>query len=274
MYWDLVELPVAADYAHLTLELLRVAGGDETACVLADADLTIDIFARAALIDWFRGDYSNCVLHTDLAQRTLAATSPPPASAAAFKWLQALSLQLSGHLESALSQALAAASLYEGHHSAGSRVRIATVVADIALDLAERYVERDAGFVDTTGHAYLARATPFVENALTLARQTDDDSGEVLALLATARLARIKHDNVDRLTLLESAQWTAERLCDVALVGQTRTALGAELSSQGRSESALNCYREAMDVFAAKGIDGLGWRARRALLVHQEMTPA
>jgi tetratricopeptide (TPR) repeat protein len=270
LYWHREELGTAARYASLSLEILRTPTGDETACILADAELTLDVLARAALIDWFRGDYEHCMQFADLAGRMLGKTTTTSTSAAAVTWLHALLLQSRGDLEAALRQALAAAEVYERLGPVGSCTRIHTVVADIALDLADRFAPR--GNHSSTAEAFITLAARYVSSALEFARSAQDDAGEGLALLASARLAGLRRDNVDRVVVLESVGWNAERLTDVALLGQTYTALGNELATQDQQDAALSCFRSAIHLLSTAGLSGLAWRARRTLLLTQEMS--
>jgi hypothetical protein len=147
--------------------------------------------------------------------------------------------------------------------------RIQSVVADIALDLAETFPPGAHG--GGARSAFVTLAGPYIERALGLTRESQDVGGEGMALLAHARYSRARRLNEDRLPAIEGVLRTARRLGDVALLAQAHTALGSELTARHESEAALVCYRQVLDALQGSDVPALGIWAHRAIVHADEL---
>jgi hypothetical protein len=140
--------------------------------------------------------------------------------------------------------------------------RMQRVIAECALDLAEGSSPSLIGF---GRDAYLGIARPTIEQALVIARETSDLSGENMALLVRARVERLCGEQTDRLTTIHSALDCAEQLEDPALAILAYTARGQELAARDEREAALDAFQTADDVSLQYTLPVLGLAGRRAV---------
>ena len=193
---------------------------------------------------------------------------------ATIDWIDSLLLRWQGRPEHALNAALRASKVY-AHLAVSptakmSLIRLSTVVADIALDLAE---SRLADGYRGDHHQYVALARSHVKKATCLANDVQDLVGRGLAELTRIRFERVAGYAADgRVAGIENVIKLARQLHDISLLGQALTALGHELASLGRAEQARTRYRKALDVLRNSEVPAMGVWAQRALLRHKEMT--
>ena len=140
--------------------------------------------------------------------------------------------------------------------------RLQRVIAECALDLAEGSSPRLSGF---GRDAYLGIARPAIEQALVIAKETSDLSGEGMALLVQAREERLRGEQTDRLTTIHAVLDCAEQLEDPALAILAYTARGQELAARDEREAALDAFQTADDVSLQYYLPVLGLAGRRAV---------
>jgi tetratricopeptide (TPR) repeat protein len=268
-YWQQQAIRTAGHYYNLALHSLREYSRYDTDATASDTTFELMVLTRTALADWCLGSYERCQQHLQEAQAMVMRGPSDQRAAATIPWVQALMLHNRGELDSALQHAMIAADMYEQLGPSGSCVRIQAVVADIALDLAESFgvISHSRG-----RDAFITLAEPYLTSALDVARRTCDRPGEGLALLAYARLARLRQDETNPLGLLEHVVRVARDLPEATLLGQAYTALGRELAARGIVDAASSHFRMAQDVFAVTGEIALQVPAQRALLRAREMS--
>lgn len=235
----------------------------------------LNILVRLAGVQFFRARFMDCQTllndaHTLLARLRSPGSDLAPARQewAGVEWMQALVDQWKGAPEHALIHAMSAADVYQSSGSAGPSARIQFIVADIALDLCEAAAPSPES---SQRQAFLAFADSYLERALSLARASGDHTGEALVLLGSARHARLRGHSGESLALIERVARTAIRSADVALIAQSLTALGDAFGARGEHETALNLYRETLDVLEDYDVPAFGARAYRALLRASEL---
>lgn len=230
----------------------------------ADLAFELDVLEQLAEFEFLLAHYDRSASLLESAARLVPAVPEQRAEAAGIEWVRAQLYRWRGEKELALRHAMAAADVYVEVGSPTTSGRIQTVVADIALDLAETFPA--GAHIGGARSAFVTLAGPYVERALSLAHESQDVEGEGMALLAHARYSRARGLNEDRLPAIEGVARTARRLADVALLAQAHTALGYELAARRESEAALACYRRALDTLEGSDVSALGVWAHRAIV--------
>ena len=258
-----------ADYQSLCIALLQELSTDEEP---ADTALALDglILQMTCLFGLGRFDLASDRIAS--ARRILTFSSVDIQRAASVEWVAALLYRWTGQSALALQHALAAAQSIEEHASSPGEFmslgRIQTVVADIALDLAEP----SSPWPASRGlEPFLAIARPSVKKAIVLARGAADDPGRGIATLAQVRYQRLSGHGTDRIGAIEAVIRSALKLGDPDLLIQAQTALGHEYAAQGETKTALSRYRTAVDLAHRHHVPVLGVWARRAILYESEM---
>lgn len=178
---------------------------------------------------------------------------------ATFAWLQAHLYRWQGRAEQALRPATQAAEAYTHYGGPASADRGHLMLAEIALDLAEHYpsgMERQA---------FLGLADAHLQQAMHLAQEATDEVGKALASLVQIRHSRLGGPSGDHLARIEQVARQAQRWDDLALAAQSLTALGDELSAQGRHEAARARYHEVIGLLEQSDVPALAVWAGRAL---------
>lgn len=241
------------------LALLRADGNETTP---TDAAFELEVVSQLAGFEFFLARYESAerLLQEARGLAPLVAQAPEHRIVAAtLAWLEAHLYRWRGQPELALRPAAAAAEVYTEASSPASAARSQMMVADVALDLAERFPDG----MDRYGMLRVAR--PHVQLGLRLARAAHDEIGQGMARLTQARYSRLAGRNEDRIALIEQVARTAQQRDDEALLAQAFTALGDELAALGEEESALNRYREVLAVLDGSDVPALGIWAHRAL---------
>lgn len=179
-------------------------------------------------------------------------------------WVQAVIGRYRGELAPALWDAMQACDIYSDAAvgAPGAQARIQTVVADIALDMAEH---APAGKRYAARPALLKLAAPYVEHGLELARAGGDRAGEGLARLARARYERLSNGNSNRLWEIEIVLRLADDIDDATLRGQAYLVLGQERAARGESSDAqIDCYDRATEELAGTDLLAITMLARHA----------
>jgi tetratricopeptide (TPR) repeat protein len=251
------------------LALLRNRDSDPNP---ADLAFELDVVEQLAEFEFLLAHYDRSASLLESAARLVPAAPEQRTEAAGLEWVRAQLYRWRGEKELALRHAMAAADVYAAIGSPAASGRIQTVVADIALDLAETFPPLPAGpRLGGANSAFVTLAAPYVERALHLAHESQDMEGEGMALLARARYSRARQLNEDRLPAIEGVARTAQRLEDMALLAQAQTALGHELAARREGEASLVCYRQALDTLQGSDMPALGVWAHRAIAHADEL---
>ena len=256
----------AASYLTGALEALRSVSADTDMSL--DPALEVDILLCLSGQEFLLAQFQTAAHYLAEAKQHLHAIRAQLRQGASIEWIVALLDRWRGSPATALQHALTAADILTKMNNPASYGRIQTIVADIALDLAETMPGESQGKTD-----YLLLAEPHVMHALALARVNDarDEGGEALARLAYVRYSRLNGTSDDRPQAIAEIIQLAERTHDMPLLGQAMTSMGHELASRGEEEQAIHCYQAALDVLAGHEVPVLGIWARRALLIASEM---
>jgi tetratricopeptide (TPR) repeat protein len=260
----------AADDQDACLSLLRDLGPAADAYRAPDTAFTLDVLLDLAASEFMVTHYDQSSRHLDEARPLVGQVPNHQRQAATFEWLNALLLRWRGEPERALGPAMAAADVIAGLHAPESTARIQSIVAEIALDIAETF---PAGGSYQGREALLTLAEPYAHSAATLASESGNVSVEGIALIAKCRWQRLRQPDTNVIPIIESVRRAAQQHDDLPLLVQSITALGRELEIQGDHTGALQCYRQALDMVGKSQVSALGVVARRALHLAREMRP-
>jgi tetratricopeptide (TPR) repeat protein len=250
-----------ADYLATAGTLLTLLGDEDDP---ADTALMIDALTTRGICLYTMQAYPAAWASVNAARRLLARPPGDPLRAGSLALLAGLLHRWTGDPARGLQEVIAGAEAYAEHGV--TRVhklylaRMQRVIAECALDLAEGSSPRLSGF---GRDAYLGIARPTIEQALVIARETSDLSGENMALLVRARVERLSGEQTDRLTTIHSALDCAEQIEDPALAILAYTARGQELAARDECEAALDAYQTADDVSLQYTLPVLGLAGRR-----------
>lgn len=254
----------AAEFGRIALDSLRSLEADHAP---VDGGLELQILTDLASYEFMLADFAMSHEHLAEARRCVTNQPEPKLLAATIEWISALLRRWSGEQDAALRSAMAACEVFGASGSPASYARIQLIVADVALDLAATFPG------DPPAHArgaFAALAHPYILRSLRLTRDAQDPAGHGIAQLALARFQRICKRSEDNVGLIAGVIHQAEQLQDGALLCQAQTALGDELAEDGQTESALTCYRNAIDAVVHSDVPALGVWPRRALLRAEE----
>ncbi len=168
-------------------------------------------------------------------------------------WNSALLDRWTNHPEKAFAQAARAAELLEDLGNPCSLVRLNTVLADAALDLATRF---------PLGAEPRDRALDAAEDAISqarlLARKSYDLSGEALAMVTRARLTRLRDGDLHAAEAdARFGLAMADNAGDLCLRAQSYTALGDLRIAQRDPEGARVAYLRARHAAAESVLPAL-----------------
>jgi tetratricopeptide (TPR) repeat protein len=265
VHTDLQAFCAASEYYAASLDALHMLSESGHP---VDADLELDLVIKIAAQQFLLQEYASSAQRLEEARRLIANLPAARLQAAAVSWIAALLSRWSGQPDRALLQAMAASEVYSTLGAPDAHGRILTVVADIALDLAGTF---DTGNASLANEAFLELAEPYIRTSTALTRSAHDEAAEAMAALARVRYERASRQSTDRRHTIETITQAAQRLGDLPLLVQTRSALGDELASLGELEGSRQCYRNALDLLTNSDVPALGMWAQRALLRAAEM---
>jgi tetratricopeptide (TPR) repeat protein len=247
----------------------QAAAAGQSAAPLANLEMLALIGLSTA--QFMRAHFDDSAHHLGEAARLFTGDPLTDLAAANITWLRAIHDRWKGSLESALAHAQRAAEVYARSGPPAGYGRIQAIVADIAMDLAESF----PATAPTYGrNAYLTLARPYIERALTLAREQHDQGGEGIALLALARMTQLTTVGIgNALPAIESVLARAGAMHDTALRAQAYYSLGREFAAHGEFSRARACYRLALSELGGTEGDAMRLWPQRALLESEEMHP-
>jgi len=257
-----------ADYLSSVRALLIHLGDEDDP---ADTALMIDALTTNALCLYAMQAYPAAWAAVDAARLLVARPPGHQLRAGSLALLAGLLHRWTGDPARGLQEVMAGAEAYA--EWGVTRVhklylaRLQRVTAECALDLAEGSSARLTGF---GRDAYLGIARPSIEQALVIAKDTSDLSGEGMALLVQAREERLRGQQTDRLTTIHSVLDCADHLDDPALAILAHTARGQELAERNEREAALDAFQTADDVSLQYRLPVLGAEGRRAVAEARE----
>jgi tetratricopeptide (TPR) repeat protein len=257
-----------ADYLSSTRALLIHLGEEDEP---ADTALMIDALTTHALCLYAMQAYPAAWAAVDRARLLVARPPGHPLRAGSLALLAGLLHRWTGDPARGLQEVMAGAEVFAEwgvtRHHRLYLARLQRVTAECALDLAEGSSARLTGF---GRDAYLGIARPAIEQALVIAKETSDLSGEGMALLVQAREERLRGQQTDRLTIIHSVLDCAELLDDPALAILAQTARGQELTARSEREAALDAFQTADDISLQYQLPVLGVEGRRAVAEARE----
>jgi tetratricopeptide (TPR) repeat protein len=255
------EYKAGSDYLTSAGELLIQLGDEDEP---ADTALMIDALNTHALCLYTMQAYPAAWAAVDAARRLVARPPGHPLRAGSLALLAGLLHRWTGDPARGLQQVMAGAEAYaEWGTTRVHRLylaRLQRVIAECALDLAEGSSPHLTGL---GRDAYLGIARPAIQQALVIAKDTSDLSGEAMALLVQARDERLRGQQTDRLATIDMVLNRAEQLDDPALAILGYTARGQELAARSEHEAALDAFQTADDVSLQYQLPVLGVMGRR-----------
>lgn len=262
----ILQVPDAARDLQRYLDLMVVhhqATPDEATPAIPDgADDLIDVLLHLAGSEFVLGHYDDASQLLDQVERFFSRAAGTDLQLALLNWTRALLLRWRGLYEVALVHAMAAADVYASAGEPGSASRIQTIVAEIAMDLAERFRRQHQMQACAS---FLVLAEPYLQRAVDLARLNAIESSEVMALITETRLHVLLGHPGDRKPLLRRCASRARQHQDNAVVAQAYTALGGEYEAVGNIRLAVRWYEKALAILNEAQLAALGVWAQRAL---------
>jgi hypothetical protein len=157
---------------------------------------------------------------------------------------------------------MSAADIYARDGSTSMASRIEGVVAEIAMDLAERFRERRQ---PQAREASLMVAQVYAQRAVDLAGSDETDASRLMAEITHVRLERLRGTPGDRTSRLKDLATLGGVRRDVAIEAQAYTELGRECEISGDRDSAMSWYRQAVAIVNEHKLIALATWAQRAL---------
>lgn len=233
-------------------------------------DFELDVLLGLTIAHFLRGRLDVCALLLDRADSLLARVPvglESAARAALTLWTRANLERWMGSPWQALHHVEGARECYAAAGEIAPIGRLSTVMADVTVDCVQQVRSMSSMLpprtIETSPRGQNDRPTPsaFLDErvllgnaerqaqcAIDMARQSGDQEGEVMALLALGRVGRQRAENADRLPIVESCVYTARHLDDTALLIQALSALGDELAQRNERTSALNVYQQVIAI--------------------------
>lgn len=163
--------------------------------------------------------------------------------------------------ELALGLALEAADRFERLDNFASAGRTHFLVAECALDLAERRVKGSQLNRD------IECAAKHIKRARKIAHDMPDPGLADMVVLAQSRLDDVCGREVNQVWQIEQV---LSRTVNISLLAQAWTALGSALASKGETDAALNVLGAVGDLVGGSEVPAFGIWAQRALFRHDQ----
>ena len=234
-------------------------------------DLIIELLTRLGALEYELGFFTDSEQFLREASSLLTARTPEDSmSAATIAWNFIQHHRSHGNLEHALKTAQSAGAIFAEREMPTASGRLQTIVADVALDLAESFsleAETDARI------AYITLARPYAQRGIEQTKSAGDLIGEGLARLAALRLDRLRGKERNRLASLNALERKARSIGDPALIGRLWTAQADEFAAAGNIEWARNRYYKAQRHLEEYELMAMARAPLRARLRLEEMNP-
>ncbi len=250
----------AAEEFSLALRLLREHTEDRAS---RDPEFEATLAAKAAVMDYFVGQFSRALEHLQHAARTLPLANLSVIGQGTFAWTLALLRRQRNEPREALFQAEMAAARYRQLGATNSTCRILALAAEICMDV----VESPVGDDPAARGEYLERAERYAEEALAVGQAASDTPGVGLCELALARLYRLRDPEgaIDTTARIRATIRLARRIRDDSLLTVAETSLGEALLARGKTAVGKRWLQRAVDTARRIHAQGLAFRAQRRL---------
>ncbi|HEU5438086.1 MAG TPA: hypothetical protein VFU88_02255 [Ktedonobacterales bacterium] len=237
----------------------------------AERDTRLQALLQRAGHEFLVGDPESCEQLLDRAAVLIPQVPGNLLAPSTLAWTRALLLRWRGQYEVALHHAMAAAEGYARHGAPGMTSRIQGIVADIALDLAERAQHNGQ---ELAPRAFLDIAERYLQSAIEVAAAADFESSQTMAFITHARLRQLQHEPGDRSDWLQELADLSLQHADMAVAAQAYTQLGREHEAIGDDEAASAWYTKALAVLKESQLSALGiWAQRGLWRIQGEMSP-
>jgi tetratricopeptide (TPR) repeat protein len=229
----------------------------------AEVETEFAILLALAVCEFTLGEYPMATRSLDEAWRLLPGGAIGPWQVASWQWMQAIVLRWEDHPDQALPlvgearNQYARAASYAERYAAG---RFFSAAAELVLDLASAAAP---GAPARGTWAKLAQS--YADTALQHGTALDDDVGELLALLALARLDILSGQYQQALAVLEGVRSRAWTIGDTPVRVQTYAMLGRLYEARGDRDAARVEYRAALRALDAHEAFAMGKWARDGL---------
>lgn len=257
---------VAARYCEVALEAWRLYLAGKSADQ-QDAIFELDALILLNQLYFFSGKYVQAESVFRVARRLAERSQIPPVRRGNLAWIEANFYRWRSEPGKALESAMAALTVLDEHGTLMERSRLRMVIADIAMDLAERY---NSPAHDGANQHFLGLAETFVTASLDGLSVVGNPFALALTRLACARLYRLARRNVDRHKLIDGVGSFAIEAGDRTVQGQVWSARGDEYLDEGEYGQAVNAYLEAITLLKDADMQGHSVWAMRALRIARQ----
>lgn len=251
----------ATHYCAAALDAWRLYADPES----ADADdsrFELDTLILLNQLYFFSGKFVRAERVFHAARKVAQRVSMPPLRRGNLAWIEALFYRWRAQPGRALDAGMAALAIVDMHATVLERSRLRTLLADIAMDLAER---DGSGALGGLSYHFLGIADTYMSAARAGLATAGDHFARGLGTLTDARLARLTNRNVDRLAMIDGVARMAMEYEDRTVLGQVWHARGDEYLALGQPGSARTCYQKSVDMLKAAHMQGHSVWPRRAL---------
>lgn len=267
VYRALGELGLASDDFCDALRLRHEYAAEGTP---TDIGSEITLLAGAAGFNYFLGRLDFVAELLEDAKKLADQLASPSLEIASIYWVRSLLHHYNGEFDDALQCSMYAADMYTALGNFISASRIQASVAQIALDIAKKFMDQD---LSGAASAYLDLASSYIKKARILAREAADPISLGLVSLAGARHDSLAGSTKDILARLRRVVQTAKQNHDTALLAQTYLSLGRVYETRLDIPTARDWYNKVIAELDEESLQIFQMIARRALLHLSEMYP-
>lgn len=224
--------------------------------------LELNVAFASAAVALFQARYRDALRLLDEASRLRFAAQHPDLEQDRIAWMRAVALRYLGHAEAALPILAEIAERLDAMPTTASFVRVHAVLADVALDLAER--ARDRG-EEGSMTQLLIRAQTHARKGIERSNAVLDQGGAMLAQLALVRQSQFVEDSDTRRRIIAEAWRFAEKSDEYDIMAQARIALARELVAHGDVTAAQSLLRQIIARSAVSPVPFTGEPAKALL---------
>jgi tetratricopeptide (TPR) repeat protein len=244
--------------------LLLADGADQRAGAAPDPQLPMRVDATLHLAgsEWILGNDETCEQLLNHAAQLLQQAPGSELQVGLLAWTRALLYRWRGDLDQALIEGMRAAEIYTRAGAPNMASRIQGVVAEIVMDVAERY--RDQAQPQASAD-FLTLAQGYAQRARDLAGTDETNASWIMAAITSVRLERLCDAPGDPAARVQRLTALANLRPDVAAKAQAYTELGREYEAAGDRTTAIAWYQRAVAILVEHKMVALAFWARRAL---------
>ena len=250
----------AARHAELAVTAWRDHIGPEPDA--ADTKFELDALILLNQLYFFSGKFTRAEQVFRAALRIAQRKSVTPLRRANLAWIEALNERWRSRPGAALDSGMSALTVLDQVGKPLEQARLRTLLADIAMDQAER---GDLPLRGGISDHFLSIAERYAVEAFPVLRSEGDPFALGLGQLMNARLARLTNRNLDRHQMIEAVARVSWQLGDRTVLGQTWIARGDEYLWQGEWGQAATCFQIALDSLKSAQLQAYSVMATRGL---------